>query len=162
MDPLTVHSVGRCGIDIAEVPEERSVYCNLSYDEHNLIEVDTGIRIWAENLIEDPNPHKGEDCEVWDSWISLENYDRMLDVLEDFSTEEYDDMNKNDVAYTPCTSRSSICFMCDRDIQYRDDDVLSITQAKGPIYCHPSCVEDFYKVVQSIKDQAPSLVARIL
>lgn len=161
MQSITLLSGERTGIGVDAVPESESIYCNVSYDIKTLNEVDVGIHIWAENLIENPNPHKNEEVEFWESWISLENYDRLVSVLEEFSYDSYDDVNQTDIAYTPCTSHGAICFVCDEDLSYRED-VLSITQARGPIYCHEDCVKDFYKVVKSVENEAPEILSRIV
>lgn len=162
MSIVTLSSKDRVGIEVAEVPEDLSVYCNLSYDSLEFIEPDVGIHIWAKNLIEDPNPRKGEDRDRWESWISLQKYDRLLSLLDEFSTESYDDVNDNDIAYTSCTSRGAICFVCGEDLMYREDDVLSITGSLGPIYCHEDCVDDFYEIVKSIENEASTIVSQVV
>lgn len=162
MSIVTLSSKDRVGIEVAEVPEDDSVYCNLSYDSLEFIEPDVGVHIWAENLIEDPNPRKGEDRDTWDAWISLQKYDRLVSLLEDFSTDSYDDVNDNDIAYTPCTSNTAVCFVCGEDLEYREDDVLSITGSTGPIYCHSDCVDDFQEIVQSVEEEIPTILSQVV
>lgn len=160
MEEVTLISGDRTGVEIAEVPRQETVYCNLSYGR-NIIEVEVGIRIWAENLIDDPNPHKNEDCEFWESWISLDNYYTLLDLLADTSFDSYDDVNDTRIAYTPCTSTGAICFVCDNDLGYRKDSV-SITASRGPIYCHQDCFSEFQESVRSLESKAPELLSQII
>lgn len=162
MDRIELVSGDRNGVEVMEVPEESSVYCNLSYDNLNMFEPSVGIHMWIENLIEDPNPRKGEDCDIWESWISVQNYTRLLNVLDTLSFDSYDDVNENDVAYTPCTSQSAICFVCGENLIYREDDVVSFTRSRGPIYCHENCVDEFYEKLVELEEDMACIISNVL
>lgn len=161
MDPIELICGEEHGVEVVETPEDMSVYCNLSYDNLNMFEPDVGIHIWITNSIEDPNPHKGEDCDIWESWISVQNYSRFLHILESLSFESYDDVNNNDVAYTPCTSRSAICFVCGERLHYRED-VLSLTRSRGPICCHQECIDEFHRTILDLKEDMPCIISAIV
>lgn len=140
------------GIEIINPPEEKNVFCCLSLSKSHVSVDELVIHIWT------TNKSSKYEYDLWSAWINISEYKTLLQHLDNLTFESYDNVNQTDIAYTPCTSTCSSCFVCGEVLEYREDPVVSLTRANGPIYCHQNCVQRFFEVIKSIDENHLSTI----
>lgn len=135
-------------VDTSKYSSERNIYC--CFDITQLTEFSTPIAIhfqmrYPEEKLNDSTTENGP----WHGWISITNYSKLVTRLNELTFDEHDNVNTNEIAYTNCTGLG-VCLVCDTEIPYLYDDVISFCHTKGPIYVHKKCVSKLSETIESI------------